>query len=100
MVPGPVVFRNVSFHYQETRQAAGPIVQLDLVIQPGSFVSVSGPSGVGKSTFADLLVGCLNPTEARSSSAIRRCAALPPAEVRVEHVSRPVAHGRRHFRID
>jgi ATP-binding cassette subfamily C protein len=61
MVPGPVVFRNVSFHYQETRQAAGPIVKLDLVIQPGSFVGVSGPSGVGKTTFADLLVGLLEP---------------------------------------
>jgi ATP-binding cassette, subfamily C, bacterial len=61
IAPGPIVFRDVSFRYQQTRYALGPIVDLNLAIEPGSFVGVSGPSGVGKTTFADLLVGLLEP---------------------------------------
>jgi ABC-type multidrug transport system fused ATPase/permease subunit len=60
IAPGPIVFRNVSFRYQQT-PSRGPIVDLSLAIEPGSFVGVSGPSGVGKTTFADLLVGLLEP---------------------------------------
>lgn len=61
LAPGPIVFRNVSFNYPQTPAAAGPIMDLNLVIRPGDFVGVSGPSGVGKTTFADLLVGLLEP---------------------------------------
>lgn len=57
---GPISFRNVSFRYQNT-QPADLITDLNLVIEPGSFVGVSGPSGIGKTTFADLLVGLLEP---------------------------------------
>jgi ATP-binding cassette subfamily C protein len=34
---------------------------LDLTIEPGSFVGVTGASGAGKTTFADLLVGLYPP---------------------------------------
>jgi len=60
ITPGPIVFRKVSFRYQNT-QPPGPIIDLSLVLEPGTFVGVSGPSGVGKSTFADLLIGLLEP---------------------------------------
>jgi len=61
ITPGAIVFRDVSFRYDGTRQSAGPIADLDLVIAPGSFVGVTGPSGAGKTTFADLLIGLLEP---------------------------------------
>jgi ATP-binding cassette, subfamily C, bacterial len=57
---GPISFRNVSFRYHNAQPAA-LIANLSLVIEPGSFVGVSGPSGVGKTTFADLLLGLLEP---------------------------------------
>jgi len=34
---------------------------LNLVIEPGSIVGITGPSGAGKTTFADLLVGLYSP---------------------------------------
>ena len=34
---------------------------LDLLIEQGSFVGIAGPSGAGKTTFADLLVGLYPP---------------------------------------
>ncbi len=58
--PGAIVFRDVSFRYDEARQSAGAVVGLNLAIAPGSFVGVSGPTGAGKTTFADLLIGLLN----------------------------------------
>ena len=61
VTPGPIVFRNVSFCYDPTRPSAGPLVDLDLAIESGSFVGVTGPSGAGKTTFADLLIGLLEP---------------------------------------
>lgn len=54
---GPIVFDNVSFAHDGT---AG-VVHLSLAVDPGSFIGVNGPSGAGKTTFADLLVGLLPP---------------------------------------
>jgi ATP-binding cassette subfamily C protein len=56
-----IVFRDVNFRYDNAGQSAGAIVDLNLTIEPGSFVGVSGPSGAGKTTFADLLIGLLEP---------------------------------------
>jgi ATP-binding cassette subfamily C protein len=59
---GPIVFRDVTFRHDDSRQsAAGLIVGLNLTVAPGSFVGVSGPTGAGKTTFADLLIGLLEP---------------------------------------
>jgi ATP-binding cassette subfamily C protein len=41
--------------------APGGVRDLDLIIEPGSIVGITGPSGAGKATFADLLVGLYPP---------------------------------------
>lgn len=66
---GPVAFEAVSFQHGGERtdsEAAGQGVRdLDLVLQPGTFVGISGPSGAGKTTFADLLSGLYAPQSGR-----------------------------------
>jgi ATP-binding cassette subfamily C protein len=62
---GPVTFHGVSFLHGpdggDDLGTAGGIRDLDLVIAPGCVVGVTGPSGAGKTTFADLLVGLYPP---------------------------------------
>jgi ATP-binding cassette subfamily C protein len=58
----PIAFRDVTFRYQQTRQSApSAITGLNLIIEPGSCVGVTGPTGAGKTTFADLLIGLIEP---------------------------------------
>jgi ATP-binding cassette subfamily C protein len=57
---GPIVFDKVSFAHSGADEAVG-IADLSLTIAPGEFVAVTGPSGAGKTTFADLLVGLIHP---------------------------------------
>jgi ATP-binding cassette subfamily C protein len=61
IAPGRIVFRHVGFRYSQSEPLPGPIADLNLTIEEGSFVGISGPSGIGKTTFADLLVGLLEP---------------------------------------
>ena len=55
---GAIRFCNVSFFH--SRGAEG-VFDLDLMIEPESFVGITGASGAGKTTFADLLVGLIAP---------------------------------------
>lgn len=52
--------RHVTFAYSQD----GPAVLsgVDLKIRPGEFVGICGPTGGGKSTLVDLLIGLLSPT--------------------------------------
>ena len=60
---GPIVYRDVSFRYKGSgEEPDGALVGVSLTIEPGSFVGLTGPTGVGKTTFADLLVGLLEPS--------------------------------------
>lgn len=54
-------FEGVSIRYD--RQPI--LVDLDLTIRQGSFCAILGPSGVGKSTMADLMVRYLDPDHGR-----------------------------------
>lgn len=54
-------FEDVSFDYGE-----GPVLQgLDLQIPHGSFISLVGESGAGKTTIADLILGLIRPRRGR-----------------------------------
>jgi ATP-binding cassette subfamily C protein len=56
-----VQLENVSFSYGET-----PVLQhVDLRVRRGETVAVVGPSGAGKTTIADLMLGLLAPTSGR-----------------------------------
>ncbi|MFZ2080554.1 MAG: ABC transporter ATP-binding protein [Xanthobacteraceae bacterium] len=61
ITPGAIVFRDVSFHYDRSSRAGAGIERLNLTIAPGTFLGVSGPTGAGKTTFADLLIGLIEP---------------------------------------
>ncbi|MBI1203317.1 MAG: ATP-binding cassette domain-containing protein [Rhodopseudomonas sp.] len=71
---GPIVFERVSFRHADDdrsgddgaddRTARG-IAHVSLTIAPGECVGVIGPSGAGKTTFADLLVGLYPPQQGR-----------------------------------
>lgn len=54
---GPIVLEGVCYRYRTGQGVAG----IDLAIARGSFLGITGPSGAGKTTLADLLVGLLEP---------------------------------------
>ena len=55
-----ITLREVSFHYPGLSRPA--VEELSLVIPKNSSVGVIGPTGSGKSTFVDLLLGLYQPT--------------------------------------
>lgn len=54
-----IQFQKVSFSHAENKRAI--LKDVDIVIAPGEFLGIVGGSGSGKSTFADLLLGLINP---------------------------------------
>lgn len=58
---GNIQFRNVAFKYGN--QAAPILEKLNFEIQPGEFVALMGPSGVGKSTVFKLLFRLYDPLD-------------------------------------
>jgi ABC-type multidrug transport system fused ATPase/permease subunit len=60
---GPIVFHDVSFGYGKSsaRGEINGLRHIDVVLEEGQIVGISGPSGAGKTTLADLLVGLISP---------------------------------------
>jgi ATP-binding cassette subfamily C protein len=61
---GEIAFKKVSFWHDAGTEGSvgrGGIYDLDLAIAEGDLLGVSGPSGAGKTTFVDLLVGLYAP---------------------------------------
>lgn len=55
--PGPIELRDVRYLHP----GGGGVRQASLTIDPGEFVGITGPSGAGKTTLVDLLIGLLVP---------------------------------------
>ena len=60
---GTIRFDRVTFRYPDA--GAAVFTGLDLTIDAGELVGLSGPSGTGKTSFVDLLTGLLEPSEGR-----------------------------------
>jgi ATP-binding cassette subfamily B protein RaxB len=58
-----VTFENVSFRYSDNEPDV--LKDINLTILPGQSVAIIGPSGGGKSTLINLLLGILKPTSGR-----------------------------------
>jgi ABC-type multidrug transport system fused ATPase/permease subunit len=59
-----VVFDAVSFAYEDSHGGPGEpaLSQIDLAIHRGESIGIVGPTGAGKTTFVDLMLGVLEPT--------------------------------------
>ncbi|MGB7077456.1 MAG: ATP-binding cassette domain-containing protein [Xanthobacteraceae bacterium] len=64
---GPIEVRNIAFRHAPDSgdTSARGIENVSLTIQPGEIVGITGPSGAGKTTFADMLVGLYPPQQGR-----------------------------------
>ncbi len=58
-----IVIENLNFRYPETQIFS--VNEVNLRIEPGSFVALVGPSGSGKSTLIDLILGIQEPTSGK-----------------------------------
>ena len=58
-----IAFESVGYTHG-SGEAPG-VQRLNLIINPGEFIGIGGPSGAGKTTFADLLVGLIQPHTGR-----------------------------------
>lgn len=58
---GRIALRNVHFSYG--RHDPLVLAGVDLTIEPGDFVAITGPSGGGKSTLAKIILGLIDPVE-------------------------------------
>ncbi len=87
----PIVFDDVTFLHANSAEPAEPrgIRGVSLTIAPHECLAISGPSGAGKTTFADLLVGLLPPQRGRITvgGVALQGAALPAWRERVAYVS-------------
>lgn len=75
---GDICFEDVTYVHGGANGDCG-IRNLSLTLRDGEFVAVTGPSGAGKTTFADLLAGLLHPVEGqiRVGDRILAAASLP-----------------------
>jgi ATP-binding cassette subfamily B protein RaxB len=59
-IEGRIELRNVFFQYAETEPFV--LEDINLIIEPGEFVTITGPSGGGKTTLMKIMLGLLEPT--------------------------------------
>ena len=58
-VPLKIAVRDLSFKYRDSNSSL--LTTVDLTISEGEFVGIVGPSGVGKTTLIDLILGLIEP---------------------------------------
>jgi ATP-binding cassette subfamily C protein len=61
---GPITFESVTYKHVLGSEAHG-VTDISVTIAPDTFTGLAGSSGAGKTTFADLLVGLLQPDSGR-----------------------------------
>jgi len=106
-----IELKEVSFHHAGRRRPA--IQDLSLIIPKGSRVALIGPTGSGKSSLADLLMGLLEPAAGEilvddvmltreSRRAWRRCIAHVPQHLFLADttITRNIAFGRSEEEVD
>jgi ATP-binding cassette subfamily B protein RaxB len=59
-IRGGIELRDVSFRYAETERHV--LEKVNLTVAPGQFVTITGPSGGGKTTLMKIMLGLLEPT--------------------------------------
>jgi ATP-binding cassette subfamily C protein LapB len=57
---GKLAFENLYFQYAENKACL--LKGIDLIIEPGSLITIHGKNGAGKTTLIELLMGNLHPT--------------------------------------
>jgi len=72
-----LTLQDIGVAYPSRRGAVVALEQLNLTVEPASFVSVLGPSGCGKSTLVRLVAGLLKPSSGSVS-----CDGVPVAGAR------------------
>ena len=60
LLRGKIELRNVSFRYAETERYV--LQAVNVTVEPGSFITIMGPSGGGKTTLMKIMLGLLDPT--------------------------------------
>jgi putative ABC transport system ATP-binding protein len=60
---GLIEIKNLSKTYESAGECVMALVDVDLIVKRGEFVSIMGPSGSGKSTLLTILGGLNHPTE-------------------------------------
>lgn len=60
---GPIALANVSFRYPGGEDACRGVRDISLTLAPGECLGITGPSGAGKTTLADLLAGLFPPDQ-------------------------------------
>jgi NitT/TauT family transport system ATP-binding protein len=58
-----IELQDVSLSYFTLKQETEALRDINLMVEPGEFISIVGPSGCGKSTLLSLISGMLSPTK-------------------------------------